>query len=67
MEKEKLSSFNLPAYGPSVGEVTTSVKESGVFDMASIKLFEQNTTILKVMMCLTAPPAVSMLLSASDQ
>jgi hypothetical protein len=42
VEKEKLSSFNLPAYGPSVGEVTTSVKESGVFEMAHIKLFEQN-------------------------
>lgn len=42
VEKEKLSSFNLPAYGPSVGEVTASVKESGMFDMARIKLFEQN-------------------------
>ncbi|KAM0914437.1 hypothetical protein ACQ4PT_011611 [Festuca glaucescens] len=42
VEKEKLSSFNLPPYGPSVGEVTTSVKESGVFDMPHIKQFEQN-------------------------
>jgi hypothetical protein len=41
VEKEKLSSFNLPAYGPCVCEVTALLKESGVFDIAHIKLFEQ--------------------------
>ncbi|VAI84723.1 unnamed protein product [Triticum turgidum subsp. durum] len=42
VKEEKVSSFNLPAYGPSVGEVMASVKESGAFDIAHIKLFEQN-------------------------
>ncbi|KAL6605860.1 hypothetical protein ACP70R_041513 [Stipagrostis hirtigluma subsp. patula] len=42
VEKEKLSSFNGPFYGPSVGEVKEVVKRSGLFDMNHIKLFESN-------------------------
>lgn len=42
MEKEKLDSFNLPTYGPSVGEVKAILKKSNLFDIDHIKLFEAN-------------------------
>lgn len=42
MEKEKLDSFNLPAYMPSVSEVKAVVAQSGVFDINHIKTFESN-------------------------
>lgn len=43
VEKEKLESFNLPVYGPSVGEVEELVTRSGLqFSMDLIKQFEMN-------------------------
>jgi hypothetical protein len=42
VEKEKLESFNLPIYGPSVGEVEDLVAQSGLFSMDLIKQFEMN-------------------------
>nr|ACG34562.1 benzoate carboxyl methyltransferase [Zea mays] len=42
VEKEKLESFNLPIYGPSVGEVEDLVTQSGLFSMDLIKQFEMN-------------------------
>ncbi|KAG0544921.1 hypothetical protein BDA96_02G318000 [Sorghum bicolor] len=42
VEKEKLEAFNLPLYGPSIGEVKEIVKESHMFKIDYIKLFEQN-------------------------
>ncbi|KAL6605861.1 hypothetical protein ACP70R_041514 [Stipagrostis hirtigluma subsp. patula] len=42
VEEEKLNSFNGPFYGASVGEVKEVVKQSGLFDMNHIKLFEAN-------------------------
>ncbi|RLN12918.1 anthranilate O-methyltransferase 2-like [Panicum miliaceum] len=42
LEKEKLDSFYLPNYSPSVGEVVAIVEQSGLFNMNHIKLFETN-------------------------
>jgi hypothetical protein len=42
VEKEKLESFNLPIYGPSVGEVKELVMQSHLFNMDLIKQFEAN-------------------------
>ncbi|CAD6248131.1 unnamed protein product [Miscanthus lutarioriparius] len=42
VDKEKLQSFNLPVYGPSVGEVKELVMQSHLFNMDLIKQFEMN-------------------------
>ncbi|KAF8689732.1 hypothetical protein HU200_041683 [Digitaria exilis] len=42
VEKEKLESFNLPVYGPSVGEVKELVMQSHLFNMDLIEQFESN-------------------------
>uniref|UniRef100_A0A453PU45 Benzoate carboxyl methyltransferase n=1 Tax=Aegilops tauschii subsp. strangulata TaxID=200361 RepID=A0A453PU45_AEGTS len=42
VEKEKLDSFNLPLYGPSMEEVKAVVEQSQQFRMNHIKLFETN-------------------------
>lgn len=42
MKKEKLSSFNLPYYAPSVNEVKTMVEEDNLFNIDHIDLFESN-------------------------
>ncbi|KAG2632783.1 hypothetical protein PVAP13_2NG124800 [Panicum virgatum] len=42
VEKQKLESFNLPVYGPSVAEVKEVVMQSKLFSMDQIKLFEAN-------------------------
>uniref|UniRef100_A0ACD5YX55 Uncharacterized protein n=1 Tax=Avena sativa TaxID=4498 RepID=A0ACD5YX55_AVESA len=42
VEKEKLDSFNLPFYGPSMDEVKAVVEQSEQFDMNHIELFETN-------------------------
>ncbi|WVZ80048.1 LOW QUALITY PROTEIN: hypothetical protein U9M48_027562 [Paspalum notatum var. saurae] len=42
VQEEKLDAFNLPFYGPSVDEVKAVVRESELFDINSVKLFESN-------------------------
>ncbi|CAL5047058.1 unnamed protein product [Urochloa decumbens] len=42
VKKEKLDSFYLPIYSPSVGEVVAIVEQSGLFNMNHVKLFETN-------------------------
>ena len=42
MEKEKLSSFNMPYYAPSLDEVTQLIKQNDLFDIEDIRLFESN-------------------------
>jgi hypothetical protein len=42
LKKEKLDSFYLPIYSPSVGEVVAIVEQSGLFNMNHVKLFEIN-------------------------
>ena len=42
VEEDKLNSFNLPMYGPSIDEVKEAVKQTGLFDINEIKLFESN-------------------------
>jgi len=42
LKKEKLDSFYLPIYSPSVGEVVAIVEQSGLFNMNHAKLFETN-------------------------
>uniref|UniRef100_A0ACD5Z0N5 Uncharacterized protein n=2 Tax=Avena sativa TaxID=4498 RepID=A0ACD5Z0N5_AVESA len=42
VEKEKLDSFNLPFYMPSVNEVNTVVVQSKLFNISHVKQFESN-------------------------
>ncbi|CAN6170418.1 unnamed protein product [Urochloa humidicola] len=42
VEKERLDSFNLPIYGPSVDEVMAVVKQSELYDINHLQLFESN-------------------------
>jgi hypothetical protein len=42
VEKENLESFNLPVYGPSVGEVKELVMQNHLFKMDLIKQFENS-------------------------
>ncbi|KAF8772513.1 hypothetical protein HU200_005470 [Digitaria exilis] len=42
VEKARLDSFNLPIYGPSIDEVVAAVKQSEVYDINHIQLFESN-------------------------
>ncbi|CAM0914100.1 unnamed protein product [Alopecurus aequalis] len=42
VEKEKLDSFNLPYYAPSVKEVEALITKNGLFYVDHIKLFESN-------------------------
>ncbi|RCV08087.1 hypothetical protein SETIT_1G298300v2 [Setaria italica] len=42
VEKEKLDSFNLPFYAPSVDEVRDVIRQSEAFDINHIQLFESN-------------------------
>lgn len=42
VEKEKLNSFNLPFYSPSVDEVKVVIRQSELFDINHIELFESN-------------------------
>ncbi|CAM0908035.1 unnamed protein product [Alopecurus aequalis] len=42
VEKEKLDSFNLPYYAPSVKEVKALINKNGLFNVEHIKLFESN-------------------------
>ncbi|TVU28289.1 hypothetical protein EJB05_19800 [Eragrostis curvula] len=42
VEKEKLDSFNLPFYAPSVDEVKEVIKKSDLFDINHVELFESN-------------------------
>ncbi|KAJ1256968.1 hypothetical protein BS78_K262500 [Paspalum vaginatum] len=42
VEREKLDSFNVPFYGPSIAEVKEIVVQSHMFELDHIKLFETN-------------------------
>ncbi|KQK18482.1 anthranilate O-methyltransferase 2 [Brachypodium distachyon] len=42
VEKEKLDSFNLPYYTPSVKEVKALINENKLFNIEDIRLFESN-------------------------
>ncbi|TVU31358.1 hypothetical protein EJB05_23041, partial [Eragrostis curvula] len=42
VDKERLDSFNLPIYGPSVDEVHKIIKQSELFNINQIQLFESN-------------------------
>ncbi|XP_037469151.1 anthranilate O-methyltransferase 2-like isoform X3 [Triticum dicoccoides] len=42
VEKEKLDSFNLPYYAPSVKEMKALINESKLFDIEHVRLFESN-------------------------
>jgi jasmonate O-methyltransferase len=42
VEKEKLDSFNLPYYAPSVKEVNELINTNGLFEVEHIKLLESN-------------------------
>ncbi|KAK3128846.1 hypothetical protein QOZ80_6BG0467120 [Eleusine coracana subsp. coracana] len=42
LQKKKLESFYVPVYSPSVGEVENVVKQSGLFDINHLQLFEVN-------------------------
>ncbi|XBI09056.1 hypothetical protein VPH35_136693 [Triticum aestivum] len=42
VEKEKLDSFNLPYYAPSVKEMKALINETKLFDIEHVRLFESN-------------------------
>uniref|UniRef100_A0ACD6AN28 Uncharacterized protein n=1 Tax=Avena sativa TaxID=4498 RepID=A0ACD6AN28_AVESA len=42
VKKEKLDSFNLPYYAPSVKEVKALINKNGLFNIEHVKLFESN-------------------------
>ncbi|KAK3132074.1 hypothetical protein QOZ80_6AG0515400 [Eleusine coracana subsp. coracana] len=42
LQKKKLESFYVPVYSPSMGEVEDVVKQSGLFDINHLQLFEVN-------------------------
>nr|XP_045088630.1 anthranilate O-methyltransferase 1 isoform X2 [Aegilops tauschii subsp. strangulata] len=42
VKKEKLDSFNLPIYTPSINEVKAVIGQSELFNVSHIKLFESN-------------------------
>ncbi|XP_073365642.1 anthranilate O-methyltransferase 2-like [Aegilops tauschii subsp. strangulata] len=42
LKKEKLDSFNLPVYTPSINEVKAVVTQNELFNVSHIKLFESN-------------------------
>uniref|UniRef100_A0A0E0K4I3 Jasmonate O-methyltransferase n=1 Tax=Oryza punctata TaxID=4537 RepID=A0A0E0K4I3_ORYPU len=42
VEEEKLDTFNLPFYSPSVDEVKAVIRQSELFDIGHIQLFESN-------------------------
>uniref|UniRef100_A0ACD5ZID9 Uncharacterized protein n=1 Tax=Avena sativa TaxID=4498 RepID=A0ACD5ZID9_AVESA len=42
IRKEKLTSFNLPIYGPSVHEVREVVNQTKLYEISDIKLFQSN-------------------------
>ncbi|WVZ80385.1 hypothetical protein U9M48_027860 [Paspalum notatum var. saurae] len=42
IQEEKLDAFNLPVYGPSVDEVNAVVRESELFNINFVQLFESN-------------------------
>uniref|UniRef100_A0A0D9VKB0 Jasmonate O-methyltransferase n=1 Tax=Leersia perrieri TaxID=77586 RepID=A0A0D9VKB0_9ORYZ len=42
VEEEKLNTFNLPFYSPSMDEVKAVVRQSELFDISHIQLFESN-------------------------
>ncbi|RCV21058.1 hypothetical protein SETIT_4G107000v2 [Setaria italica] len=42
VEEDKLNSFNLPIFGASIDEVKAAIKQTGLFDINEIKLFESN-------------------------
>ncbi|KAF8657510.1 hypothetical protein HU200_060073 [Digitaria exilis] len=42
MERGKLTSFNIPFYAPSLDEVRALIKQTGLFDIEYIGLFESN-------------------------
>jgi hypothetical protein len=42
VEKEKMDSFNMPLYAPSVDEVEAVIERSGLFDVEHIELFQTN-------------------------
>jgi jasmonate O-methyltransferase len=42
VDKEKLDSFNVPYYAPSVSEVKALINKNSLFDVEHIKLFESN-------------------------
>jgi hypothetical protein len=42
VEKEKMESFNMPLYAPSVDEVEAVIEQSGLYDVDHVELFQTN-------------------------